>query len=329
LHRVATALPFINYLQLRGVQLEPELRQARLPVRAMYDPDCFIPSRNYWNFIANAAEHEGIKDLGFLVGLHSGADSADQGLARRLARLPTLHQALDQFCKIASSEISQVSLWLEADEKNTHRLHYRPSFGREHQAYVHLQWYGLMATIAAIRLFTGRHWRPRQIGLGSTRKPGQTITNYFPDTRFHTGQDHCFISISNRSLGIQSQSQPDEDLLESASRYSRIKVPRNFIDTLKLVLRSYLRDGAPSLELTAKIACLSSRSLQRHLADEGLTYRDLLAEVRFETAIELMQNTEMNITDISIQLGYSDPTHFARAFRHIAGVSPHEYIQQD
>jgi len=325
LHRVATALPFINYLQQQGVQLEPELRRARLPVLAMYDPDCFIPSRNYWNFIANIAEHEGINDLGFHVGLQSGASAVDQGLAKQLVRLPTLHQALDLLCKIASTEISQVHLWLEPVDRNTHCLHYRTSFGPEHQAYEQFQWYGLVVMIVAIRLFAGAHWQPRQIGLGSARKPGRTISHYFSDTLFRTAQEHCSINISGQLLG--KPPHLDEDLFESSPHYSRIKTPRDFIGALKLALRSYLRDGAPSLELAAEITCLSTRTLQRQLTDEGLSYRDLLAEVRYETAIELMQNTEQSISDIANLCGYSDPTHFSRAFRRIAGISPHEYIQ--
>ena len=83
-----------------------ELRRAKLPVLAMQDPDCFIPSRNYWDFIANVAEREGIKDLGFLVGKRSGADAADPGLARDLVRSPTLHHAGAHFCEIASTVVS-------------------------------------------------------------------------------------------------------------------------------------------------------------------------------------------------------------------------------
>jgi AraC-like DNA-binding protein len=107
-----------------------------------------------------------------------------------------------------------------------------------------------------------------------------------------------------------------------------IKPPRDFIGTLKLALRSYLRDGAPSLELAAKIADLSTRTLQRRLADEQLSYRGLLDTVRYETAIDLMQNTDNTVTDIANLLGYTDPSHFARAFRRMAGVSPREYMQQ-
>ena len=325
LHRVATALPFMDYLHQYSAPVEHELQRANLPVLAMNDPDCFIPSRQYWNFIANVANREGIKDLGFLVGLHSGANAADPGLAKQLVRLPSLHQALDRLCKIASTEISQVALWLEPTGSNSHRLHYQTSYGPDHPAYVHFQWYGLMAVIAAVRLFAGKRWHPRQIGLGTTRRPGQSIRQYFPHARFHTGQAHCFIGISNRLLG--KPPQLDEDLFESSLRYKKIRPPRDFIGTLKLALRSYLMDGAPSVELAADIAGLSTRTLQRRLADEGWSYRDQLAEVRYEAAVDLMQNTDLAITDIDSLLGYSDPSHFARAFRRLAGVSPREYLQ--
>ena len=326
LHRVATVMPFIHYLHQRGANIERELKHANLPVIAMDDPDCFIPSHKYWDFIATVADREGIRDLGFLVGLESGADAADPGMARRLAKLASLYEALEQFSKFATTEISQVALWLEPADNNTHRLHYQTSFGIEHPAYVHFQWYGLMATLSAIQLFAGRRWQPRKIGLGSTTKPGQRIRKHFPQTDFITGQAHCFISISNRLLG--KAPQVNEDWLQSSPRYRKIKPPRDFIGTLKLALCSYLRDGAPSLELAAEIADLSTRTLQRRLADEQLSYRGLLDAVRYETAVDLMQTTDNTVTDIANLLGYTDPSHFARAFRRMAGVSPREYMQQ-
>ncbi|MFW2440510.1 MAG: helix-turn-helix domain-containing protein [Arenicellales bacterium] len=326
LHRVATVLPFINYLRQQNVPIEKELIRVKLPVAAIIDPDCFIPSKNYWNFIANVAERERTKDMGFYVGLKSGANAADLGMSKRLLQLPTLKQALVQFCKIASSEISQVSLWLEAKETNTHRLYYQTSYGREHPAYVHFQWYGLMAAIAAIRLFHGKHWNPTEIGLGSIKNPSVKIHEYFPNTQFITGQPVCFITLSNSLLG--NPLQPDKNLFENSIFYSRIKAPCDYIGALKLVLRSYLRDKAPPLELAAAITGQSTRTLQRQLASKGLTYRELLTAVRFETAIELMQNTDMKIADISSQLSYADPTNFTRSFRQIAGVSPREYMRQ-
>lgn len=69
---------------------------------------------------------------------------------------------------------------------------------------------------------------------------------------------------------------------------------------LKLVLLGYLLAKAPPHELTKAITDQCTPTLQRQLVDEGLTYRELLAVVRNETAIELMQNTEMKISGIAI-----------------------------
>ena len=326
LHRVAAVMPFIDHLHQAGAPVERELRRARLPVLSMGDPDSFIPSRMYWTFIANAARHKGMEDLGFRVGLESGANAADPGLARRLAKSPTLHLALERFCQLASSEISRVALWLEPADKKSHRLYYRTSYGSEHPACVHFQWYGLMATMAAIRLFAGQRWQPYEIGLETDRTPSKTIRAYLPDTRFIQGQEKCFITLDNRTLAKQPRLEEDEFL--SSPRYARIKPPGDFTGTLKLALRSYLSDGIPSLELAAEIAGLSSRTLQRRLADEGLTYRELLDECRYEAAVWLIENTEHNISEIASQVGYTDPSHFARAFRRVAGVSPREYRNQ-
>ena len=59
-----------------------------------------------------------------------------------------------------------------------------------------------------------------------------------------------------------------------------------------------------------------------------MKHRDLLDAVRYETAIELMQNPDNTVTDIAALPGDTDPSHFARAFRRLAGVSPREYMQQ-
>jgi AraC-like DNA-binding protein len=59
-----------------------------------------------------------------------------------------------------------------------------------------------------------------------------------------------------------------------------------------------------------------------------MKHRDLLEAVRYETAIGLMQNPDNTVTDAANLPGYTDPSHFARAFRRLAGVSPREYLQQ-
>ena len=60
----------------------------------------------------------------------------------------------------------------------------------------------------------------------------------------------------------------------------------------------------------------------------GLNYRELLERARYDAAIQLLARTDEAIMDITRKLGYSEPTHFARAFRRMAGVSPGGYLRQ-
>ena len=84
------------------------------------------------------------------------------------------------------------------------------------------------------------------------------------------------------------------------------------------------RNGPPFLDLagTAKRLATSSRSLRRRLRDEGTSFRSLLDEVRSSLADEWLEDPRRSITEIGLDLGYTDAANFARAYRRTKGVSP-------
>jgi AraC-like DNA-binding protein len=67
---------------------------------------------------------------------------------------------------------------------------------------------------------------------------------------------------------------------------------------------------------------MSVRVLQRRLSEFGLTYSQLVDEVRLELARRLFENSRLNLSDIAQELGYSDAAHFTRAFVRWTGVTP-------
>lgn len=73
---------------------------------------------------------------------------------------------------------------------------------------------------------------------------------------------------------------------------------------------------------------LSVRTLQRRLADSGLTYRKLLDRVRLEEACRLIMNSDARLTEVAYQLGFSGPSHFSRAFRRWIGMAPQQFRQR-
>jgi AraC-like DNA-binding protein len=68
-----------------------------------------------------------------------------------------------------------------------------------------------------------------------------------------------------------------------------------------------------------------SRHLPRRLAAIGITYSQLVGEVRSGTALRLVDDSGLTLAEISRILGYSDPAHFTRAFTRWTGMTPRDY----
>ncbi len=73
---------------------------------------------------------------------------------------------------------------------------------------------------------------------------------------------------------------------------------------------------------------MSPRSLQRHLAEMGTSYSEVVAEVRLDTACHLLLESNERISDIALRLGYAGPSSFSRIFMRLMKVQPVIYRRQ-
>jgi AraC-like DNA-binding protein len=83
--------------------------------------------------------------------------------------------------------------------------------------------------------------------------------------------------------------------------------------------------GFRSLEEVATGLHLSTRTLKRRLAAQGVTYSNVLEEQRREKALLLLRSPSLSLDEVAEQLGYSDTSNFRRAFRRWTGLSPATY----
>lgn len=91
------------------------------------------------------------------------------------------------------------------------------------------------------------------------------------------------------------------------------------------------RRGAPgaarSVVSVARALGMNVRTLQRRLGELGTSFREVRDEHRRDTALASLGRDGTPINEVSSLLGYSDPAHFARAFRRWTGLSPSEYLR--
>lgn len=90
-------------------------------------------------------------------------------------------------------------------------------------------------------------------------------------------------------------------------------------------LERSLEIAATSMEEIAAEMHMTSRTLRRKLGDEGTSFQELKDGVRRDAAIHYLSQPALPISQISRQLGFSEPAAFTRAFKQWTGVSPGFY----
>ncbi|QQD17263.1 AraC family transcriptional regulator [Spongiibacter nanhainus] len=81
----------------------------------------------------------------------------------------------------------------------------------------------------------------------------------------------------------------------------------------------------PTMAGVAVRMAMSERTLRRRLADNGLSFEQLVDNARRLTAMNLIHNNDMAIERVAELCGYGDSRSFRRAFRRWVSVGPREF----
>ncbi len=72
----------------------------------------------------------------------------------------------------------------------------------------------------------------------------------------------------------------------------------------------------------------STRSLSRLFSTEGINFNSYLQSIRIVKAMELLAEKNLDVTSVSIMVGYESPASFSKIFKRFTGVRPSEYMKQ-
>jgi AraC-like DNA-binding protein len=87
-------------------------------------------------------------------------------------------------------------------------------------------------------------------------------------------------------------------------------------------LASLLPSGESRAAVVARQLGMSTRSLTRHLADEGTTFGDILEQLRRRLASRYLADDRMSVQQIAWLLGYSEVGAFNHAYKRWTGTAP-------
>ncbi|MGB5289541.1 MAG: ATP-binding protein, partial [Ignavibacteriaceae bacterium] len=104
---------------------------------------------------------------------------------------------------------------------------------------------------------------------------------------------------------------------------------KKFLKKILEIINGHISDSGFSIDKLADEIGLSRSQLHRKLVSLiGESPGDLTRRIRLSKAAKLITEKFGNISEIALEIGFSNPANFAQSFRHQFGVSPSEYEQQ-
>jgi AraC-like DNA-binding protein len=100
---------------------------------------------------------------------------------------------------------------------------------------------------------------------------------------------------------------------------------RTLREQVKGILKKLLAGQRPRLRDVATELRLSTRTLQRRLTAERITFQNLVEEARRELAQHYLLHSSLELNETAYLLGYEDSNSFFRAFQQWEGTSPGEW----
>ncbi|WP_372524339.1 AraC family transcriptional regulator [Piscinibacter sp.] len=138
------------------------------------------------------------------------------------------------------------------------------------------------------------------------------------------GSADCMLELSVKDLAlpIPTADPAVADLCERIATQVAEQQGGSVSIRVRQVLMKHLAKGDPRRETMAAMLCMSERTLQRRLTEEGTSFAELVDEVRRELAQRYFAHSTISPTEITFALGFSDPSNFYRACKRWFGRSP-------
>ena len=101
----------------------------------------------------------------------------------------------------------------------------------------------------------------------------------------------------------------------------------DIIARVQASLMDQLPHGNISDDSVAEALHMSVRTMHRKLTEVSSNFRTLLVEMRRDLAEQYILDNSLTLTEISLLLGFSEPSSFSRAFKSWTGTAPSEARQ--
>lgn len=281
-----------------------------LPIACLSDPDLRISSDAVSRLIEATAQRPGGEDFALcLAETRRLSNLGPLGLVAR--EQATLRAAIETLIRYSWLQNDAVSLRMEdAGAVTILRLGlaFDPPPGRQASELA------VAILVRTLRGLVGEHWRPQAIAFEHAAPANLATHRRVLGVTPTFGHDFTGVTLLSTELD-KALATADPVIARQLQGYIENFAVRRRPDPIaeaRALLVALLPTGAASVERLAAYMGVSRRTLHRQLARQGLTFTQLLLEVRRRQLAALQAAGTRSLTEIAGLLGYSCLSTFSR-----------------
>lgn len=148
---------------------------------------------------------------------------------------------------------------------------------------------------------------------GSVRRPGERL----PGT-----PKNAFFAFLGEVAKAVERGAATRQMATPRMRQPETPPEASFRRRVERQVEPLLALGDVRVEAVASVLGLSRQTLYRRLKVEGVTFEQVLDNLRHRLALRFVRDEGMAVKEAAWRLGFSDPAAFSRAFKRWTGRSP-------
>jgi len=323
--RVSAVSEVVRWLTRNGRSVDPLLQASGLAPFDLTEPNNVIPLIPASEFVKLVQESEG-PDIGCRV-VTSATLSRIGGMGQVLLRGPTIRASVLNLAVAFSNQATHAHLTVTPERDCIVIRHFYALQMSEDFLHFSQQFSAALLRSLCERTGAPEPWIERVEIVPHPEYGLDHLIPYFGASLCPSTSGGLLARVprhvADRPFGPEVSEQSNTD-----SNWQSLRGTGTLADSVGLILRELLREGEPAVREVASICGLSTRTFQRRLANEGMSFANVLDEVRREVFLGLLDSGKQGINEAGSAAGYSSPSAITRAVRRWTGRPPRHLKRQ-
>jgi AraC-like DNA-binding protein len=305
------------------------LHESNIDPFILENPDALIPASVFSSLLEKTAEVTGCNHFGLLLSKQRNLNAFGGVVVRLMESSSSLEIAINAWIKHLNITKQGVPWHLLKNDQVTHFT--RQTDMKMKGSTVQSTQLGVATCWRILRLVSGNRWHPSMVCF-AFNKPTDTLPyrRFFDvPVTFNADFDGIVFHSNDLKLVLPTHDAKLHDMLNEYADSLDLPHDYDFRKSVKEIIEKNLNSGICNIESIVQFFPFERRTLQRKLSAKGVSYLQLLGEVRYEKATHYLQNTNITLTQLAEMLGYDDLSAFTKAFKKKTGQPPRDWRRQN